>query len=361
MSILIFIVMLVALILGHEFGHFVFAKFAKMKVLEFGIGFPPRVWGTKIGETEYTVNALPFGGFVKIFGEDSPDAAGDPRSFSERPKLAQALTLAAGPLANLFIAFILFSVAFMVGVPTVFEGADVYARDARVIVVEVVPGSPAEEAGIEHGDRILSIAANGRTTSIETPEDVVSAVSSATDAVALTLERKGKQVMVSATPVAGLIAEEPWRKALGLAPALVGTLAYPVQKALLRGFVSTVQNTVGVVTGLAHLIGRAFLFSADFSGISGPVGIAGLVGDAAAYGIGAVLSFAALISINLAVINFLPFPALDGGRLALLGVETVMRRKVPRVIANGLNLAGFALLFILMLAVTVHDIGRLVG
>lgn len=350
MSLVIFIVMLVVLIVGHEFGHFIVAKLSRMKVLEFGVGFPPKLWGKKIGETEYTVNALPFGGFVKIFGEDEPGAEGDPAAFSNRSKLAQAGTLAAGPFANLVIAFVLSTLAFMIGVPVALDAPDASVRDAHVVVTDVFPGSPAERAGLMPGDRILSA---------ETPEAFSAEVAASSDAVSVLIGRDGAEQTLAVVPKAGLVPEEPARKAIGVSIGLIGMRSLSLPAAIAAGFSSTIHDAIAVALGLVSLIVSAFSLSADLTGLSGPVGIAGMVGDASAFGAGAVLSFAALISINLAVLNFLPFPALDGGRLALLGVEALTRRRVPRAVAQGLNLAGFAILILLMLAVTAHDIWRL--
>lgn len=367
MSIILFIIILVVLIVGHEFGHLIVAKASGMKVPEFGIGFPPRLWGKKFGETEYTVNAIPFGGFVKIEGEDIAEgekAGGDPTSFSNRPKYAQAATLFAGPFMNILIALVLSSSAFMLGVPAAIEGGfdPVYISDVGVAVVEVIPDSPAAKAGIEAGDRIVSLETeSGRSIDPLTPEAVSTAIATSEGPVTLSLLRSGNPVSLTLSPEKGLVPEEPDRQAIGIASAAVGTLKLPLFEAIKAGFRQTLQDTWSVLTGITLLIGQAFTFSADLSGVAGPVGIANLVGSAATFGLGSILSFAALISVNLGVINLFPFPALDGGRLALLFVEAVSGRRVPAKVANGLNAVGFALLIALMVAVTIHDVSRLVS
>jgi regulator of sigma E protease len=361
MSILIFIVMLVVLIVGHEFGHLIAAKLSGMKVPEFGIGFPPKLWGKKIGDTEYSVNALPFGGFVKIVGEDATEASNDPAAFSNRPKILQAFTLFAGPFSNVILGFIFFSIAFMSGIPTALESSEYAGRltNERIVIAEVLPGSPADKAGIHAGDRVISITANDITTPIERPEAIAGLIAEANGAVRMTVLRDNKQVELTATPEKGLISEEPDRQALGIASALVGTLQLSFFEAVAKGFSETVEKTQAIVVGMGQLIGAAVTLTADVKNIAGPVGIASLAGDAASFGFGSILSFAALISLNLAVLNLLPFPALDGGRLAFLLVETIIRRPIPTQITNTVNTVGFAILILLMLAVTAHDIFKL--
>ena len=355
MTVLIFILVLLVLIIGHEFGHFITAKLLKMKVLEFGVGFPPKIFGKKFSEdgTEYTVNWLPFGGFVRIFGEDAREAT-DPVAFPNRPVLHQALTLFAGPFANLVLAVALSTAALMIGTLTIFDPSDVPSavHDAHVIVAAVVPGSPAEEAGIAPGDTILSA---------ENPEAFAESVAASDGPVTVTLSHNNETQMVTMTPVAGLVADEPNRKVIGVSTALVGTMSYPIHTALWRAVVDTAHDFVFILVSIMTLIGSAFTLSADVSQIAGPVGIATLTGDAARLGFGSLLSFAALLSTNLAIINLLPFPALDGGRLLFLGIETLFRRKIPLKTAQVVNTAGFAILILLMLAVTAQDVWRLIG
>lgn len=355
MTVLLFVVILLLLVVGHEFGHFVVAKLARMKVLEFGIGFPPKIWGRKVGETEYTVNWLPFGGFVKIYGEDNENS--DLRShyesgkaMYERPKLAQACVIAAGPLMNVVIGFVLFALAFIVGVPAL--GDDPGVHDAHVVVGQVLAGSPAAEAGIKAGDRILSF---------DTPEALAESVAASEGPITISIMRGSETLSVTAIPEAGLVPGEPMRKVIGVATELVGMKQYPLFDAIGAAAAATVQNLRLIVVGLVSLIAGALSLTADLSNVAGPVGIATLTGSAAAFGLGSLLTFAAMLSLNLAIVNLLPFPALDGGRLVFLGAEAVTRRKIPAAVSRGVNAVGFALLILLMLVVTFHDIVRLVG
>ncbi len=362
MSVLIFIFVLVVLVVGHELGHFVAAKWAKMRVLEFGVGFPPKVFGKRFGssETEYTLNWLPFGGFVRIFGEDPAESG--PGAFGEQSKWKQALVLFAGPGANFVLAFLLTTTALMIGTVTTIEASErESARDVRVLVAEVVPDSPAERAGLVRGDQVLSLASGDERVEVLNPKDIQDVVARSTSDVTLTVRRSGEEQVVVVAPTTGLIHNDPSRRAIGVATALVGVVAYPPHEAVVRGLSATYENTVLVAVSLATLLAQAFTFSADLSQVAGPVGIASLTGEAATFGVGALLSFAALLSINLGIINLFPFPALDGGRLLFLGVEAATRRKIPYRVAGALNTVGFALLILLMVAVTVGDIGRLLS
>ena len=366
MTILLFILILLLLIIGHEFGHFLVAKISGMKVPEFGVGFPPKLWGKKFGETEYTVNALPLGGFVKIYGEDPSEtevSTDTTDAFFKKPKLLQAGTLVAGPFMNIAMAFILSVTAFMLGVPAALDSgyspADIHG--ASIAVVDVLSGSPAAVAGVLPGDHIISITASGATTPVSNPDMLSSIVSAAEGSITLNLVRSDKPLSISVTPAKGTVPDAPQQKAVGIATAAIGTLQLPFFEAIAAGFQETLQNAWAILTGLISLIASAFTLSANLSSVAGPVGIAGLVGDAARFGLGSVLSFAALISINLGIINLFPFPALDGGRLALLAVEAVTRRRVPTNIANTINAVGFAALIILMVVVTAHDVFRLIS
>lgn len=362
MSVLLFIVVLLLLIVGHELGHFTAAKLSKMRVDEFGVGFPPRIFGKKIGETEYTVNWLPFGGFVRIFGEDENGGA-DPRAFNNRPALLQAGTLFAGPFANIVMAFFLSSFAFMVGTPALIDSEIELQRatDVSVLIGEVLANSPAEGAGIAPGDRITSIETNQGVFSVTDPDQVSNIISNSEGTITLSLLRGAEVVHLSMEPAIGVLENMPEERVIGIATAQVGTVSYPIHLAFWRGLQDTGRDFVFILVSLISLIGSALSLSADVSSVAGPVGIASLTGDAAAFGLGSLLSFAALLSINLGIINLLPFPALDGGRLLFLGIETLTRKKIPTAVAQTVNAGGFFVLIALMIAVTIGDISKLLG
>jgi len=370
MSILIFLIILAVLILVHEFGHFLLAKQAGIRVDEFGLGFPPRLFGRRKGETMYSINAIPFGGFVKIFGEDpseearsGPDAA---RSFINRPRATQAAVLGAGVVFNLLFAWILLTVAFTSGMPASVGFAEgLPVTDERVVITSVLPGSSAERAGLTSGDIIRAIDATDALTdavSVETLQQFIAARGG--EKLLLTYERDG--VVQQASVIPTVFAPETTgedgalaRPIIGITMDLIGEVALPLHLAAVASARLTFELPGRIAVGLGELVAGSLRGTADFSEVAGPVGIVGLVREAAQFGFVSLLSFTAFISLNLAVINLLPFPALDGGRLLFVGIEALKRSPLSPRIANTANTVGFALLILLMLAVTYNDVARL--
>lgn len=366
MSIILFIIILFILVLVHEFGHFIVAKKFGIRVDEFGFGFPPRAAKlfTK-GETTYTLNWIPFGGFVKIFGENpdtdsisGPDAS---RSFINKPKYAQALVLVAGVFFNLLLAWLLFSVGFISGMPSSSAGAPEGAmlHNERLTLVAIKPESPAETAGFKPGDVILSVSdEKGSVVESPTVEELIVYIGDhAEKPITVSYERGGDTESVSVTPELGIVGDD--KGGIGISPDMIGTLKLPFFKSIYEGAKLTIGATKATVVGFGNLIKNSVTGNADFSSISGPVGLVGIVGDAYKFGLSYLISFVAIISINLAVINLIPFPALDGGRLLFLLIETIKGSRLSPKFANIANAIGFFILIGLMIAVTWHDVAKL--
>lgn len=365
MSILVFIIVIVALIVVHEFGHFVAAKLSGMRVDEFGLGYPPRAMTVaKIGETSYTLNWLPFGGFVKIYGEDGkvPGTAPDPRAFSARPRVLQALVLIAGVAMNLLFAYALIVGALITGTPRALSQNDLAnARDTGLMVVNVLPSSPAALAGFLPGDSILSASdAEGQWKDVDPKSFSAFIAESDGNTVILDVKREGRLTSLTATPATGIAVADTSRYALGVEVATIGVVPLSFGSAIVEGAQLTWDATILTAKGLWHFFYGVFTFSADLSQVAGPVGIAGVVGDASTQGLGHLFSIMAIISINLALINLIPVPALDGGRLLFVIIESVIRRPIKPSIAYAINAVGFVFLILLMLVVTAHDIFRIV-
>jgi regulator of sigma E protease len=363
-NILIFILVIVALIVVHEFGHFVAAKLSGMRVDEFGLGYPPRAMVIgKIGETSYTLNWLPFGGFVKIYGEDG-NAAG-PRAFSSRPRILQALVLVAGITMNLVFAYVLITGALIMGTPRALEESEVAtAQNVELAVAQVLPASPAARAGLLPGDTILSAEDGHYTFSGADPAAFTKFVSNGggNTTIALSIRRvSGEEETIFARPEAGIISADSSRAALGVEVATVGVVPLSLGAAIVEGATLTWGATKLTAVGLWHFFYGIFTFSADLSQVAGPVGIAGVVGTASMQGFGYLFSIMAIISINLALINLIPVPALDGGRLLFVIIESVIRRPIKASVAQALNGIGFLFLILLMLVVTAHDIFKIIG
>jgi len=367
MSILIFLVILVVLVVVHEFGHFITAKLAGIRVEEFGVGFPPRLWGKKIGETRYSINALPFGGFVRIFGEQPQDVEKEPqlreRSFSAKPKYIQAMVLVAGVFFNLVFAWILLSTGFLVGLPTSVDEAHLSSVvNPRLIVTEIVPNSPAAEAGLISGDEPKKVIAGTDSTLLFLPSDLPTFVNAHKgETLTLTVLRSGTEVELSIAPKAGVIPGEPERIAIGVVAETVGLQKFGIIQSFAEGAKLTWRVLVEVLSGLWHLLSGAFTGTASIKEITGPVGIVGAVGTATELGFIYLITFSAFISLNLAVVNLLPLPALDGGRLFFLLIEAIKGSPIRPKFTQIANSIGFALLILLMIVVTFNDIARLVG
>ncbi len=383
LSIIIFIIILAALIIVHELGHFLVARAVRVRVDEFGLGYPPRATRLfKWKETVFTLNWLPFGGFVKIFGENpDEESISGPESSSSlvhKPKLHQAAVVVAGVVFNVLFAWVLISLGFMIGLPTpISSGIGVHeVKDPKLVITSVLSGSPAFEEGLKAGDVIVSISTVDEAALVKTPsatggalgtsqetpaalnpEDVSSFISQNGDSViSITYSRGGEIGELKATPREGII---PEKKAIGISMDTIGILELPIHKAFWEGAKTTVLLTKATIVGIATFIYDSVRGHSDLSQVTGPVGIVGLVGDASKLGFIYILSFTAFISINLAVINLIPFPALDGGRLLMIVIESIKKSPINPKIANSVNALGFILLIILMLVVTANDIVRL--
>lgn len=362
MSLFIFILLLVALIVVHEFGHFSVAKLFGIKVEEFGIGFPPRLLSKKVGETVYSLNLLFFGGFVRIFGEDKGQAGSDPRSFANKSKWIQAAVIVAGIFCNLLFAWLILSMGYMVGLPTSVEHIGIgTVANPKAMIVGVLPGSPAEKAKMQAGDTITSIA-TGHDTALapdtaQAAQDFIQ-LHQDESLVITTRAEGGKEDNFVVKAEEGLV---EGKKAVGIQLDDVGLLRLPVHLALYEGALLTWNMTEQTAVGLITFFGQIARGVADFNTVAGPIGIASVGSKAVSNGFSAAVSLVALISINLALINVLPIPGLDGGRLFVIALEGISRKKVSDKWMTYLSFAGFGLLILLMLVVSYHDILRLIG
>lgn len=386
LSIIAFIILFTVLIVIHELGHFAAAKFFKVKVEEFGVGLPPKaltMW--KKGETEYTLNWLPLGGFVRMLGEHDTGGkdAKDPRSFAKQAVWKRIIIAAAGVFMNLVLAYVLLTILFIVGLkpftivedsaypfssPTyVLPSASFAEREGLVRVkadfiapaqiVKITPGSTAEKANLESNAYILALNGNKITSSSQYIKDF-RAIPVGQDFTLTLLKTNGQEYIKSIKKEGELLGIEvqshfpyeatgksynvPWHKAPIVAAQEIG---------------NQVRITFEAVGGLISSVFKSFSIP---DSVGGPVSIATTVHVVATeLGIGALFLLAVLISVNLAVFNILPFPALDGGRILFMLYELIFR-KAPNPRAEAvIHLAGYALLIVLIIAVTYKDIMRL--
>jgi len=362
MSVVLFLAILAVLVFVHELGHFIFAKLFGIRVDEFAIGFPPKIWSMRRGETLYSINLIPFGGFVKIFGEnpneESLSGAGSTRSFIRKPRPIQALVLIAGIAFNILFAWILISASFMTGVPVSKDYApNIPLSNAFIAVTDILPDSPAFDAGFEPGDKITRVNSASEIFSDVSAEALRSFIARhGEEELIFSVSRGDHEIKIEARPKAGII---DGKNAIGFALGEAGILKLSFGKAFLEGARMTYIVTLDTAHGIYSFLKEALFGRADLSSVTGPVGIAGMVGAAREFGFAYLLNFTAFISINLAVINLIPFPALDGGRLFIVIIEAVIRRPLNYKYVNIANAIGFGLLILLMILVSYQDIAKL--
>jgi regulator of sigma E protease len=337
-----------------------------IRVDAFKIGFGPRILSWVRGETEYGLNLIPFGGYVKIHGEDPDEESltgvDKERSFANKNRLRQATVLVAGVFFNFIFACLLYIIIFASGVTVagdVFPNYAEHQYDPRVLITHIEPGSPAEDSGLIVGDTIVGVGNLNKEpaeniSKIETIQNNIN--DSAGKDTQFTYSRNGQDYSVNVIPINSIV---EGKYAIGITMSDVVDMRLPILSSIYEGFrytgIMIWQTTVGLISFFADI----FRGQADFATVTGPIGIAGIVGDAASMGIIELLMITAIISINLGVINLLPFPALDGGRLLFVIIEGVIRRRIPSKFTNIVNTVGFVLLMILMLIVTYKDIFKL--
>jgi regulator of sigma E protease len=371
---LIFLLVLSVLVLVHEAGHYIAARIFGVKAEEFGYGFPPRAIGfvrtaqgwkkvaardrSNYKNTIWSLNWLPLGGFVRLKGE-AGDGEGEEDSFLTKAGWKKFIILAAGVVMNWLLAAIIFSTGFAIGVPAEVDGlpASAIVKDRRVEIVEVIQKSAAEDANLKLGDRIVTI--NGEVAaSAEAARSILTDQAGKGMELTLEIERKGAMQTVLATPKH---VEALGKPGLGVALSNIGTVRFPAHLAVVQGVTVTAQYTELIIKGFFSLIADLFGDRKLAAEVSGPVGIAVLTGTIADQGFWALMQFAALLSLNLAVINFLPIPALDGGRALFVVVESLRRRRNNPRFEAAIHQIGFVALLILILLVTAQDIHRYGG
>lgn len=329
-TILVAFIVFGLLVVFHELGHFAVAKLVGIKVHEFAIGMGPRIFKIKKRETEYSLRILPIGGYVKMEGED--EASSDAGSFNNKPVWARMAVLIAGPFMNFVLAILLFAMIFYsLGFPT-------------TIISQVTSGFPAEQAGLQSGDQITSI--NG--DAIKSWDQIVKRINENRDEeLSITLLREGIEKKFQITPV---ISKETNQAIIGIAPVM--------EKSVIQSITVSVDRMFFIIGGMMEFLGKLFGGKASTEDVVGPVGIIHLVGEAAKTSIYNVMSLAGLISINLGIVNLIPIPALDGGRLLFILFEGISGRPIDPEKEGFIHLIGFVLLMVLMLFIAYKDIIR---
>jgi regulator of sigma E protease len=356
LTVLLFVLILSVLVFVHELGHFLVARACGMHVEEFGFGFPPRAFGIRRGKTLYSINWIPIGGFVRIKGENGNDKS-DHDSFSSKKPWQRFLVLIAGVTMNFLLAIVLLSIGFMVGLPSEI-GSDVPSQatiaHSRIAIMEVVADSPAARAGVERGDSIAMFDGHVIEDANQAREYLMRRTEEGVDLVIQKRDTTQKMVRVVAEPLKGTE-----MVGIGVGFVRTGFVSYPFHLAIVRGFTATVRMTGDILHAFSGLIIGLFSGQPIDASLSGPVGIAVMTGEVAAMGIVYLLQFAAILSINLGVINVLPFPALDGGRILFLIIEKLRGKAVNERLEIVVNNIGFLFLMALIVFVTVKDVMHL--
>lgn len=350
MSTLIFILIIFVLVMFHELGHFLVAKLFKIQVDEFAFGFGPTLWKKQIGETLYCFNLFPFGGYVKMPGENGEeDGVVNNRSFANQTWWKKSLVLIAGVFFNILLAAILFSISFSVGL---LASAGKNDPNAKILVTAVRADFPAQKAGIVPGDTINKMFVGNDTLNPESTEDVQAFIRAhKSQKINVVLDRKGNEVSVILEPI--IDKNVPL---VGVSLDRVSLQKDPIGKSIVMGARQSVILFNQTIKAFVYIVASPFRTKKVQTEVSGPLGIISSVKDAKQFGLGYIISFAALISINLAVMNLIPFPALDGGRLVMVLGEAITRKKIPTKVLGIINGSGFLILILLMVFVTVRDI-----
>lgn len=343
-TILAFIFVVGILVLIHELGHFLAARWAGIRVERFSIGLPKHIWKKTIGDTEYCIGIVPLGGYVKMAGmiDESMDdkIEGKPDEFMSKPIWKRAIVIAAGPIMNIVLAIVLFAgIAFFAGIPEL-------VPEIRA----VLENSPAQSIGLQPGDRILNVAGQ----EIKTWQELTAIIHANPEKpLAMVWERSGERMSAEVTPRL-----DPDAKI-----GLIGISPKEIRRAV--GFIESWSMGANiswqVTSQMGVMLGRLLRGEGSLKKeLTGPIGIAMIAGEAARQGLESLFELMALISINLALMNLLPIPVLDGGHLVFLGLEAVMRRPVSVRTRMVMHQVVIALLLLLTVFITFNDIQRIV-
>jgi regulator of sigma E protease len=354
-ALILFLGGLSILIIVHELGHFYSARWLKVRVDEFGIGFPPRLISHIYKDIRYSLNLLPFGGFVRIYGENG-EGENEQNSFSSRPAYQRLLILGAGVGMNLVSAWVLFSIGAAVGTPEMVDGT---SEGVPVSITGVAPSSPAESAGLRLGDKIIEMSSDEISLRVESERDVSDFVAAHRgEQIRITVRRNKEMVSLSATPRVNAPEGEG---SLGIIMGRIVLTRVPWYQAPIAGARDTYYAVSAVFIGLGTII-RDLIFSQSVPAeVAGPVGIYFFGRDVQRLGLAYILGFFAMLSANLAVLNALPIPALDGGRMFFILLEKIKGRRINVMVEHYAHAAGFILLIVLILLVTYQDIIKRIG
>jgi len=356
------------IIFVHELGHFIMAKRSGVRVDDFAFGFPPRLWSTKKGDTRYSINLIPLGGYVKIYGDDGSDPD-NPKSYAGKPAHTKIMILLAGVFLNFMLAWFILFGGYLFGMQPIIPGMDSHkgvVNNMKIIVSSIEKGSPAEKEGIQEGDIIKSIDGKefkntiGLISYIQNEANKDKSKDVTLNAV---IERDGKTIEKKVTTYktkqkAGNKKIEVNR--IGVVLEADGKISAPFFTSLTASFSETVKIMYLTVLGVLDLFTKLITSFQVSENVAGPVGLIVITSSFAQMGLPALLQFTAILSVAVGVFNILPIPGLDGGHTLIVLIETAFRKKFSTKTKNIIQFAGFGALILLMAVVTFKDIFRFV-
>ena len=353
-NIIVFLIVLSVLVLAHELGHYWVARWCGIAIEEFGVGYPPRIWHKIRNGITYSINALPLGGFVRLKGEfgNSSDVA----AFNKAPVFKRILVVIAGVVMNVLLAWVVLIGAYLVGFSPLTQDVASYPGahvvQSSVVVMDVVPGTPADQAGITTGDEVVQMGDTTITRATQVQQFTGTHKGVTTDVV---VRREGDTATIPVT------LNGPDDSPLGIALGEATVVRLSLWQSIRAATHEVISIFVSICSALWELVRGLFTTGSSplASEVSGPVGIYRITALAASVGPMAVVSLLVLFSINLAIINILPFPALDGGRLLLLLIEAVRgKRVITEKMEAAITTFGFILLLLVIILLTYHDLVR---
>ena len=352
MGVVLFIAVFSLLVIVHELGHFLSARARGIAVEEFGIGFPPRLWSIRRSGTTYSLNAIPLGGFVRLQGEEHAD--GRSESFLTKPVPDRMIVVASGVIMNVILAYGITVMLFSTGVPQMITedaARTGNVKENAVTIANVLTHSPAEAAGVNINDQIQAIDgvpvnAIGMVQKLLREREHI--------ATTITLNRNQQPLDITLRP--STIPVDPPIVGIGVELVNIGVVQYPIGQSFLLAAEMTWWQLKGVARGLSAVAATAFVERRVPDDVSGPVGIASMISQSRHQGWSNVFSLTSILSLNLAVLNLLPIPALDGGRLLFLALESLRRKRLALSIESRMHQAGFFILLLLITLVTIRDL-----
>jgi len=356
LTIIIAFLSLISLFILHEFGHFILAKLFGVRVEEFGIGYPPRLFGKKIGQTLYSLNLLPFGAFVKIPGEI--EKIDDRESFSTKSLLKRALIVFGGVLSFWIISAILFSIVFSLGAEmTIGDEETKNVINPKVQIADVAVDSPAKVAGLEAGDTIKQFQISNFKFQISKVSELQELTEEYKgEEITLTVEREKEVFDVKLTPRAlPPIGEGP----MGIALVRTAIKVYPWWLSPWQGILTTAKMTAAIIQGYYQAIKNSFLGMPSGVELMGPVGIFHLFVQASELGVNYFLQFIGMIAIYVAVFNILPIPSVDGGKLLFILIEAIRKKPINPKIEENITATFFVFLVALSILVAIKDLSKI--